>query len=158
MKGITLSASAVCLAFATTACSGQPPQTGFYCLDIPADGSKNVAKFVSDLATDLSFDVEEMHSDNGEQGITGISGTDHQYLLHGSGVSMLVSSALVSGEADEYENRPTRYDPVRYSIHAFKSGLVQRVEFSKLVDAAMSAAKSNDLVLQPAPGGEGCAR
>lgn len=132
-------------------CSDRPPQTAQYCLDVPSGSTTDARSFAEELAHRLDFDISEAHPEF-EPG-----DVHHEYAVYGRGVTVMILSSMISGEPDEFGNLPTKFDANRYSVSAFKSGLLQRVEFDEVLSAAADAAKSKGLKFGSAPKGQGCA-
>jgi hypothetical protein len=133
------------------ACADRPSQTGQYCLDLPSGEKAEARAFANAVAERLDFDVSEGAFEF-EPGNVGL-----EFLIYGRGVSLSFGRSLVSGPADEYGNRTTISHPKRYSLHAYKDGLWQRIPFDEVIAAAERIAQAQGLVLEKAPDATGCA-
>lgn len=110
-----------------TACTGgRPPQTGFYCLDIPEGRSDEAARFAQNVADRLNFKVSEAQFP-AEKGPP-----NHVWEIYGGGVSMFLGTTMKDGDADRYGNRETTFNPNRLGFNVVKTGWWQRGALKKL--------------------------
>jgi hypothetical protein len=144
-------AQSVALGLVVAACADRPPQTGQYCLDLPNGGKAEAREFANAVAERLELDVSEGTFEF-EPGNVGF-----EFLIYGRGVSLSFGRSLVSGPADAYGNRLTIADPKRYSLHAYKDGLWQRIQFDEVIAAAEQTAEAKGLVLEKASNDSSCA-
>src|SRR3954464_3826771 len=72
----------------------RPPQTGFYCVDIPDGRSAEASRFVQSVADRLDFKVSEAQFPS-EKGPP-----NHNWEVYGGGVSMFVGTAMKGGKPD----------------------------------------------------------
>jgi len=139
-------------AFALASCTyTRPPQTGFYCVDIPESKSSDAGRFVKSVADQLNFKISET------QFASAKGPPNHVWEVYGRGVSMFVGSALKDGEPDRFGNRETTFNPNRLGFNVAKTGLWQRVRFDKVVAVAESTARQLGWRFTKAASGKGCA-
>ena len=113
----------------------RPPQTGFYCIDIPKGRSAEAGRYVQSVANRLQFSVSEAQFPSDE-------GPPHEvWEVYGKGVSMFVGTAMKDGPPDRYGNRKTTFNPNRLGFNVAKTGWWQRVRFEDVVSAARDAAR-----------------
>jgi hypothetical protein len=125
-----------CCALAAASCSlSRPPQTGFYCVDIPAGRSADAGRYVQKVADRLRFSVSEAQFPSEE------GAPNHVWEVYGKGVSMFVDTAMKDGPPDRYGNRKTTFNPNRLGFNVAKTGWWQRVRFEDVVIAARDAAR-----------------
>ena len=93
-----------------------------------------------------------------QQGVSGVPlGVNHQLLANGKGVSLLVMRAMESGiPLDEFDNTNVTFNPKRYDVHAFKSGLWQELDHAEVLNAFAAEARAADMGWSKAPEGEAC--
>lgn len=140
-----------CGALAGTSCSlTRPPQTGFYCLDIPEGRSAEAGPYVQSVADRLRFSVSEADypSDEGPP--------HHVWEIYGKGVSMFVDTSMKDGPPDRYGNRKTTFNPNRLGFNVAKTGWWQRVRFEDVVTAAKDAARQFGFAFSKGHPGYGC--
>jgi hypothetical protein len=128
----------------------RPPQTGFYCIDIPNGRSAEASRFVQSVADRLNFKVSEAQFPS-EKGPP-----NHTWEVYGGGVSMFVGTAMKDGKPDRFGNVETTFDPNRLDVNVAKTGLWQRVRFEDVVRAASDAARELGWPLSKAAAGESC--
>ena len=140
-------------AMALGSCSyGRPPQTGFYCVDIPQGGSAaDAGRFVRTIADQLDFNVSEAQFPS-EKGPP-----NNVWEAYGRGVSLFVGTAMKDGKQDRYGNSETTFNPNRLGLHVVKTGLWQRVEFDDVLTVARGTAVGFGWSFTKAAAGTGCA-
>ena len=149
-----------------TSCSPMPPrQTGFYCLDVPSGRPADVERVLGATASRLGFKVsppqktlDQQNRPLPQQRVSGVPlGVNHQLLANGKGVSLLVMRAMESSmPLDEFDNTNVIFNPKRYDVHAFKSGLWQRLDFAEVLNAFAAEARVAGMGWSKAPEGEAC--
>ena len=140
-----------CCTVALASCTySRPPQTGFYCVDIPEGRSAEAGRFVQSVADRLDFKVSaaQFPSENGPP--------NHVWEIYGRGVSMFVGTAMKGGEPDRYRNRETTFNPNRLGFNVVKTGWWQRVRFEDVVTAARASASDFGWPFAKAAAGESC--
>ena len=152
-------------ALATSCSPMSPPQTGFYCLDVPSGRPADVERVFYATASRLGFKVwrsqmtfDKQNRPRPQQRVSGVPlGVDHQLLANGKGVSLLVMRAMESGiPLDEFDNTNVTFNPKRYDVHAFKSGLWQELDHAEVLNAFAAEARAADMGWSKAPEGEAC--
>ena len=128
----------------------RPPQTGFYCVDIPEGKSGDAGRYVQSVADRLNFSVSEASFPSDE------GAPNHVWEVYGKGVSLFVGTAMKDGPPDRYGNRKTTFNPNRLGFNVVKTGLWQRVRFEDAVIAAMDAAHQLGWRFSKAAAGESC--
>lgn len=139
-------------AFALASCTyNRPPQTGFYCVDIPESGSSDASRFVQNVAARLNFKVSEaqFRSENGPP--------NHVWEVYGRGVSLFVGTAMKDGEQDRFGNPEVTFNPNRLGLNVAKTGLWQRVRFDEVIAVAEVAAHKLGWQFTRAASGKSCA-
>ena len=140
-----------CCSVAIASCTyGRPPQTGFYCVDIPEGRSADASRFVQIVANRLKFKVSEAQFPSEE------GPPDHVWEVYGQGVSMFVGTAMKDGTPDRVGNIKTTFNPNRLGFNVAKTGLWQRIGFEEVVTAAKDAARQLGWSLSKAAAGEAC--
>ena len=140
-----------CCAAALTSCTySRPPQTGFYCVDIPKGRSAEAGQFVRSVAEGLSFKISEAQFPS-EKGPP-----NHVWEIYGRGVSMFVSTAMQDDNPDRYGNRETTFNPDRLGFNVAKTGWWQSIRFEDVVAAARNSARQRGLAFSEALPGESC--
>lgn len=140
------------LILALCGCSvSKPPQSGFYCLEVPSGRSSDVPKVIQATSDRLHFKVSDQTSEFSPGDI------HRSYELNGQGVSVFIQTSIKSGAPDEFGNQPTAFNPNRYSVQAVKTGWKQTISFGEALDAVTTAARSNGMRLTKAPAGGACA-
>ena len=132
-------------------CAYRPPQTGFYCVDIPEGSSADTSRFVQTIADRLDFKVSEARfpSENGPP--------NHVWDVYGRGVSLFVGTAMKDGKPDRSGNIETTFNPNRLGIQVAKTGVWQRVRFDDVLTVAKTTARQFGWSFTKAATGEGCA-
>ncbi len=139
-------------AVALASCTySQPPQTGFYCVDIPEGRSADASRFVQTIADRLDFKVSEAQFSS-EKGPP-----SHVWEVYGGGVSLFVGTAMKDGKPDRFGNRETTFNPNRLDLNVAKTGLWQRVRFDDVVSTAEGTARKLQWSFTKAATGESCA-
>jgi hypothetical protein len=134
-----------------TACtSDRPPQTAFYCLDLPEGRSGEASRFVRDVADRLDLKVSEA------QFPTEKGPPDQAWELHGRGVSMFLGTAMKSGKPDRYGNRETTFNPHRLGFNVVKTGWRQEIGFDDVVAVARTSANQLGWRFSKAGAGNSC--
>ena len=125
-----------CCALAGTSCSlSRPPQTGFFCVDIPKGRSADAGRYVQAVADRLNFSVSEAEFPSDE-------GAPHRvWEVYGKGVSMNVDTSMNDGPPDRFGNRKTTFNPNRLGFNVAKTGWWQRVRFEEVVATARDVAR-----------------
>ncbi|HKX89159.1 MAG TPA: hypothetical protein VJM13_08115 [Sphingopyxis sp.] len=143
--------AALALNALVSGCSySKPPQSGFYCIDVPPGRAGDVDAFIEDTAARLHFKVSKgafpFEADN----------VHRAYEVYGRGVSLMISTSMHSGKPDQFDNRPTKANPHRWSMQAVKTGWWQREAFDRALSAAITSAKSHGFTVTKASVGEAC--
>lgn len=100
-----------CCAMGAASCSlSRPPQTGFYCVDIPEGRSAQAGRYVQTVADRLKFSVSEAQFPSDE------GAPHHVWEIYGKGVSMFVATSMKDGPPDRYGNRKTTYNSNRPAL------------------------------------------
>lgn len=139
-------------ALALASCTyGRPPQSGFYCVDIPEGRSADARRFVQTVADRLDFEVSEAQfpSENGPP--------SHVWDVYGAGVALFIGTAMKDGKPDRFGNTETTFNPNRLDLHVAKTGLWQRVTFDDVLTAAKGTARQLGWSFTQAAPGESCA-
>ena len=139
-------------ALALASCTySRPPQTGFYCVDIPQGRAAEASRFVHAIADRLDFKVSEAHfpSENGPP--------SDVWEVYGGGVSLFVGTALRDGKSDRFGNRPHAFNPSRLDLNVSKTWLWQTVSFNEVLAVAKSIALQKGWSFTQAATGESCA-
>ena len=134
----------------TSCADGRPPQTGFYCVDIPEGRSDEASRFARNVADRLEFKVSEAQFP-AEKGPP-----NHVWEIYGGGVSMFLSTAMKDGEPDSHGNRETTFNPNRLSFQVVKTGWWQRVRFEEVVAKVTTSAGEFGWRFSEAAAGESC--
>jgi hypothetical protein len=152
MRRATYVAARSLTVFALWGCSViKPPQSSFYCLEVPS-GSE--------------VDVERLMQSTGDRLLARVSGQTSEFSpgdvhrsfeIYGRGVSLFIHTSLQSGRPDEFGNRATSSNPHSYSVQAVKTGWRQGISFDEALGAVASAARSAGMTLTIAPTEQGCA-
>ena len=142
-------------AVALTSCTySQPPQTGFYCVDIPQGKSAEAGRFVRIVANRLDFKVSEAEF----PGIMDHGPANHMWEVYGRGVSMFVGRAMLDGkDPDRYGNITTTFNPNRLDINVSKDSFWQRISFKDVLSATRDTARELGWSFSKAKSGESCA-
>ena len=136
---------------ALVSCTYRPPQTGFYCVDIPEGRSAEASQFVQAIADRLNFSVSEAQFPS-EKGPP-----HHVWDVYGGGVSLFVGTAMKDGKPDRFGNIETTFNPNRLDLNVAKSGLWQRVRFNDVLTAARDVSLQRGWSFTKAAPGESCA-
>jgi hypothetical protein len=140
-----------CCAVALTSCIySHPPQTEFYCVDIPEGRSAEAERFVQSVADRLDFKISKAQFPS-EKGPP-----NHVWEVYGGGVSLFVGTALKDGKPDRYGNREATFNPNRLDFHVAKTGWWQRVRFEDVVATGRDSAGRLGWPFSKAAAGESC--
>ena len=125
-----------CCAIAVASCAFRdPPQTGFFCVDIPEGRSAEAGRYVQNVADRLGFSVSNAAYASDD-------GAPHRvWEVYGKGVSMNVDTSMKDGPVDSYGNIKTTYNPNRLGFNVAKTGWWQRVRFEHVVGTARDVAR-----------------
>lgn len=141
----------VCAAALTSCTNSRPPQTGFYCVDIPEGKSADAGRFVQTIAERLNFKVSEARFP-AEKGPP-----SYVWNVYGRGVSLFVGTAMKDGRTDRFGNTETTFNPNRLDLHVAKTGMWQRVRFDEVLGAAKGTARQLGWSFTKAATGQSCA-
>ena len=141
-----------CVLVALVSCTNaRPPQTLFYCIDIPEGRSPKQREFVQALGQQLGFKVSEatLAAEHGPP--------DSQWEVYGRGVSVFVGTSMKDGQADKFGNRSHDFNPNRLSLNIAKTGLWQNIGFGEVLTASKSTARQFGWSFTQAGAGGSCA-
>lgn len=136
---------------AVGACAYRPPQSSFYCLEVPSGDVRTVRRVLDATANRLNFEVSENEFEHEKGDVR------HVFEVYGKGVSLFVLNAMVTSKPlDEFENTQTRFDPKRYSVQAVKTGLWQGISFEEALSGLAVEARGSRLGWNRAPDAHAC--
>jgi hypothetical protein len=141
-------------AVAVASCAYRPPQTGFYCVDIPRGRSSEANEFVQNIADRLDFRISKAVF----PGFNDNEPPQYVWDVYGRGVSLFVGNAMHDGDRDRFGNIKTTFNPHRLDLHVSKSSLFwQRIRFNEVLIAARDAARQRRWRFSKAAPGKSCA-
>src|SRR3954468_10318399 len=108
--------SLACAGALLSCSSGRPPQTGFYCVDIPQGSSVNADRFVEAVAERLGFKTSKA------QFPSRTGPPDRAWEVYGSGISLFIDTAMKDGKPDRFGNRSHAFNPNRLSLQVVRTG------------------------------------
>jgi len=143
-----------CCAVALASCTySRPPQTGFYCVEIPEGRSAEADRFVRTVADRLDFKVSEAEFPD----LMSHGPPNRVWDVYGGGVSLFVGNAMKDGNPDRFGNIPTTFNPNRLDLHVAKTGWWQRVRFDEVLIVARDTARQFGWKFTKANTGKSCA-
>ena len=142
-----------CALALVSSCAYRPPQTGFYCVDIPEGRSGEASQFVQTVAHRLDFKVSQAQF----PGFMENGPPQRVWDVYGGGVSLFVGTAMKDGKSDRFGNIETTFNPHRLGLHVYRTSLWQRVRFDEVLITARDTARQLGWRFTKAPTGKSCA-